>query len=261
MSNAGLKKGFDRNANTRSGMLWQVERLLDESKEKPSCLLMENVQQVLSEGENFNNFNDWCLKLESLGYTNYYFVQNAKDVGYPEPIPQNRVRCFMVSVLGDYNYQKPKPSELKLRLKDLLEPSVDESFYLTEQQMVYITDFNRVCDNTKRGDLGDRIVNPQVAKTISCRGAAEQRADITNFQIEDHDEEMTIEDVREIMRGGQLVVRNATKQGYLLAEDGDGVDISSRMESHRGTVQKGTSLTLKTQMDVGVVVDDNEGET
>ena len=53
-----------------------------------------------------------------------------------------------------------------------------------------------------------------------------------------------------------MKIKNATKQGYLDAELGDGIDISSRMESHRGTVQKGLSQTLTCQggNNVGVVV-------
>ena len=53
-----------------------------------------------------------------------------------------------------------------------------------------------------------------------------------------------------------IPIKNATKKGYLEAHDGDGIDISSRMESHRGTVQKGKSQTLTTMGgdNVGVVV-------
>lgn len=43
-----------------------------------------------------------------------------------------------------------------------------------------------------------------------------------------------------------VLIKNATKQGYLAATSGDGVDISGRMETHRGTVQKGMIQTLKT---------------
>ena len=50
-----------------------------------------------------------------------------------------------------------------------------------------------------------------------------------------------------------LAIKNATKKGYLEASDGDGVDISSRMEYHRGNVQKGKIQTLTTQCDRGVV--------
>ena len=58
-------------------------------------------------------------------------------------------------------------------------------------------------------------------------------------------------------RGG-LKIKNANSKGYLVANEGDGVDISTRMEHHRGTVQKKMSQTLTTQggNNVGVVVDD-----
>ena len=58
-------------------MLWEVERILSELKEKPQVLLMENVIQVHGEG-NKEDFNKWQLKLEELGYEkipeDYYFV-------------------------------------------------------------------------------------------------------------------------------------------------------------------------------------------
>ena len=56
-----------------------------------------------------------------------------------------------------------------------------------------------------------------------------------------------------------LKIKNATKKGFLEAEDGDGIDISSRMESHRGTVQKAKAQTLTTMggENVGVVIKQN----
>jgi len=61
------------------------------------------------------------------------------------------------------------------------------------------------------------------------------------------------------MSGG-LLIKNATKQGYLEANVGDGIDISTRMETHRGTVQKESCQTLTTQggENIGVVVNKNE---
>ena len=55
-----------------------------------------------------------------------------------------------------------------------------------------------------------------------------------------------------------LKIRNANKKGYLEAYEGDGVDISSRMKYHRGTVQKQSTQTLDTQCNIGVVVSDNK---
>lgn len=115
-----------KGTGTRSGLLWEVERLLNECDELPQVLLMENVPQVHSEA-NRQDFNNWIAFLESKGYSNYWQDLNAKDYG----IPQNRNRCFMVSILGDYYYEFPQPIPLKLRLKDMLEDKVDEKYYLS----------------------------------------------------------------------------------------------------------------------------------
>lgn len=56
----------------------------------------------------------------------------------------------------------------------------------------------------------------------------------------------------------KLKIKNKTKKGYLEAEVGDGIDISSRMQHHRGTVQKGKSQTITTMggNNIGVIVND-----
>ena len=128
LSIAGKQSGMKKGSGTRSGLLWEVERLLDECDELPQVLLMENVPQVHSE-DNIGDFNAWLRKLESLGYKNYYKDLNSKDFG----VPQNRNRTFCVSILGDYYYEFPDPIPLKLKLKDLLEPTVDEKYYISEK--------------------------------------------------------------------------------------------------------------------------------
>lgn len=128
LSLAGKGKGMQKGSGTRSGLLWEVERILEECTELPQVLLMENVPQVHSE-ENMSDFIAWQNKLESLGYTNYWQDLNAKDYG----IPQNRNRCFMVSILGKHYYEFPKPFKLELKLKDMLESEVDEKYYLSDK--------------------------------------------------------------------------------------------------------------------------------
>lgn len=131
LSLAGKGRGMKKGSGTRSGLLWEVERILDECKgELPQILLMENVPQVLAE-KNINDFHSWQRKLEQLGYSNYVELLNAKDYG----IPQNRNRCFMVSILGDYYYSFPQKQELKLKLKDMLEKDVDEKYYLSDKMI------------------------------------------------------------------------------------------------------------------------------
>lgn len=128
LSNAGKQRGMTKGSGTRSGLLWEVERLLNECEELPQILLMENVPQVIGK-KNMDDFQDWLDFLRSKGYTNKYKLLNAKDYG----IPQNRNRCFMVSWLGEYDYEFPKPFPLELRLKDMLEESVDERYYLPQE--------------------------------------------------------------------------------------------------------------------------------
>ena len=126
LSLAGKQKGMAKGDDTRSGLLWEVERLLNECTELPQVLLMENVTQVHGT-KNKEHFDEWIKFLESKGYSNYWKDLNAKNFG----IPQNRNRTFMVSVLGNYTYEFPKEFPLELRLKDMLEDSVDEKFYIS----------------------------------------------------------------------------------------------------------------------------------
>lgn len=126
ISTAGKQMGMSKNSGTRSGLLWEVERLLRETKELPQILLMENVTQVHSD-KFINEFNDWCNFLKSIGYTDKWADLEATDYG----VAQTRNRCFMISVLGKINYDFPKTIPLNTVLIDYLEPYVDKKYYVT----------------------------------------------------------------------------------------------------------------------------------
>ena len=133
----GNKSGIARDAHNRSGMLWEVERILlemsEKGKELPRFLLMENVTNILSKPHK-KDFEDWKSTLESLGYYNQIYRLNAKNFG----IPQNRERAYMISVLcknnkdiinavkkyfEEHNLEKDEAERLKQRelmLKDIL---------------------------------------------------------------------------------------------------------------------------------------------
>lgn len=133
LSVAGKQAGMSKGSGTRSGLLWEVERILTEIRyskgELPQILFMENVPQVHSQ-DNMPDFRKWLDFLESLGYTNYYQDLNAKNYG----VAQNRERCFMFSFLGEYNYHFPQPIALKKKLKDYLEDNVDEKYYINNEK-------------------------------------------------------------------------------------------------------------------------------
>jgi DNA (cytosine-5)-methyltransferase 1 len=105
LSNIGKGKGIkknnqdDCNTATRSGLLWEIERILFELKELnklPKFLVMENVKALIQK----NHYPDWLIfeknVLEKLGYKNTTMVLNALDFN----IPQNRERVFVISELN-----------------------------------------------------------------------------------------------------------------------------------------------------------------
>ena len=153
---AGIKEG------TRSGLLFEVERLLNVASESgtlPKYLLLENVKNLVS--KKFKaDFDRWLSFLFSLGYTNYWQILNAKDYG----IPQNRERVFCVSIRGEHSpFVFPEKQELKLRLRDMIDAVVDEKYYLKESTIRSIINstFNSRRDSIKTGD--------QVANTLLAR--------------------------------------------------------------------------------------------
>lgn len=122
---------MSKGSGTRSGLLWEVERILNELKAReqlPHVLVMENVPQVCCD-KNAKDWESWLQALETMGYTNYFDVLNAKDYG----IPQNRKRCFCVSLLGELGYSFPKRIPLAHRLKDFLDEGISEKYYLKQR--------------------------------------------------------------------------------------------------------------------------------
>jgi DNA (cytosine-5)-methyltransferase 1 len=118
----GIKKG------TRSGLYYEGYKIL--KAKRPGISIIENVKNLTS--KRFKEQFETILKdIEELGYNNYWQVLNAKNYS----VPQNRERIFIVSIRKDIdknNFVFPSPVELKLKLKDLLEDTVDDKFYLTE---------------------------------------------------------------------------------------------------------------------------------
>lgn len=129
LSLAGKMQGMSKCSGTRSGLLWEVERLLTETEELPDILMMENVPQVISK-KNKADFDAWVQFLDGLGYHSYGQILNACDYG----VPQSRKRYFMFSFLDDVSYEFPEPIELKKCLGDLLENDVEEKHYITSEK-------------------------------------------------------------------------------------------------------------------------------
>lgn len=127
------RKEWEEGKATRSGLLWEVERILTElpKEQLPDILLMENVPQVHAE-KNREDFERWLSFLRGKGYYSFWKDLNARDFG----IPQNRERCFCVSVLSEdfVEYEFPKEIPLGTVMKDYLEETVEEKYYINNEK-------------------------------------------------------------------------------------------------------------------------------
>ena len=100
LSTGGLGKGMSKGSGTRSGLLWEIERILEELKKLnrlPEYLLLENVKTIKAES-NKKDLDQWLGFLESIGYKNdECMILNSLDFG----VPQDRERAFIISHLGE----------------------------------------------------------------------------------------------------------------------------------------------------------------
>lgn len=179
ISVAGKQEGMAKESGTRSGLLWEVERLLNECEELPQVLLMENVPQVHGK-KNIEHFNKWIEFLESKGYSNYWQDLNAKDFR----IPQNRNRCFMISIRrGGQKYNFPKPVELKLRLKDMLEDEVNEKYYLDVSKIKKIENSKFIQEKNMIKTSGNKESSNNIIRVGNTKSGGERSEIISSEGI------------------------------------------------------------------------------
>ena len=175
---AGLGKG------TRSGLLYECEKIIEHCR--PKYLLLENVKNLV--GKKFKpQFDEWLAYLESLGYTNYWQVLNAKNYG----VPQNRERVFAVSILGEHEpYEFPKPRTTR-DIREYLDDVKNEDLTISEKFKQQIRNTNFRTDKHKedtfnlingniegfrimdyRYDEGLRIRKNNLCPTLTTKGTS-----------------------------------------------------------------------------------------
>ena len=170
ISAAGKQRGFeDKDGNrTRSGLFFEALRIIEETR--PLYAIAENVKALTSKKFE-KEFKTVLDSLNDAGYNNYWAVLNAKDYG----IPQNRERVFIVSIRKDIDnggFKFPEKMPLNIRVKDILENSVDEKYYINtekaRQLIKKLLDKNRitgveVCDATVNApnvrDISNAIIS------------------------------------------------------------------------------------------------------
>lgn len=283
---AGKQAGGDEGSGTRSSLMYETLRIVE--KLKPKYVIWENVKNVVSK-KHKHNYDNYCNKMNELGYINSGKILNAKDYG----IPQNRERVFTISIRNNIKrgFIFPEKQELKLKLKDMLETEVDEKYYLSDKMiscfmsngtgtyprrerfLQNLNKENRDVANTIITTEGNKptcnfikekvLLKEKLCNQLIKQGKVKENDVIrhsystnrmNNFYKQNSTDNNTSPTLDTRCDCLGVVVKNNTKQGYLIAERGDGVYTNE--STKRGTVQKEMIQTLTTFQDKGVVMND-----
>lgn len=241
ISIAGNQKGIKK--GTRSGLFYEIMRLLDECKEnKPKWLMCENVKNLLSI-DGGGGFLNVVGEMAERGYSIEWGVYNSKNYG----VPQNRERVYIVGYFGKERPGKllPNPRENTTTLKQIVGGS--------QGMRVYDPEGTSCTLSAQGGGMGAKTGLYTVTESgvYNFGNATAYKNDYTVFANGI---------ARTLMACAykhvpQVAIKNATKQGYSMAEVGDGIDLAyPESETRRGRVQPQQSNTLTTSDNLGVLV-------
>ncbi len=170
LSTGGLGKGMKKGSGTRSGLLWEIERILNELAARgklPEYLLLENVKTIKA-AKFREDLNQWLAFLSSMGYSNSEcLIYNALDFG----VPQDRERAFIISHLGSpldniKEKIKEKMVERKYNIHDYIMDDYSNPTYRLEANIAQL-------NKTPSRDVmwrinGKEINNDTIIRTITC---------------------------------------------------------------------------------------------
>lgn len=233
VSIAGKQKGIKR--GTRSGLFFEIMRLIDEAEENnPRWIIAENVKNLLSIEGGWGFFTV-LSEMAERGYSVEWRVYNSKDYG----VPQNRERVYIAGHLGKTGGRELLPKARKSE---------------------------RAIKRVIGGAQGERVYEPNISCTLSSQGGG-CGAKTGLYRFIDFSKKDT-QNGRRVKEPGEpsftltaqdrhgIMIKNATKKGYEIARKGDGVDIAyPNSDTRCGRVQKQLSNTVKTQSNLGVVLE------
>ena len=117
---------------TRSSLLVEWLRMI--RGVKPVWGIYENVKNIVGKKFRDTTFRLFEEELHEYGYHTYWSVLNAKHYG----IPQNRERVYLILIqkeMDNGKFQFPEPLESFQCLMDILEDTVEEKYYLSQEKV------------------------------------------------------------------------------------------------------------------------------
>jgi len=202
---------------------------------KPRYFIFENVKGLLSD-DGGKTFQEWINMLggksvnglpvlfaheDAVPYHLYWQVLNAKHHG----VPQNRERVFLIGIRDDQDntFTWPNEEKLRKRLKDVLEDSVDDKYFLSEKMLNFVLTTN--FQEAKPIDI-----NKDAAPCVKVGG------DVSCFDT------------------NKLKIKSGTAKGYDEATEGDSINFAfASSDIRRGRVGKQVAQTLDTACNQGVI--------
>ena len=169
LSTGGLGKGMKKGSGTRSGLLWEIERILNELaslNRLPEYLLLENVKTIKADKFK-DDLDQWLKFLQSIGYKNSEcLIFNALDFG----IPQDRERAFIISHLGSSLDLKQKIVEKMVPRKyNIHDYIMDDYTNPTFKLEANIAQLNKTPSRDVMWRINGKEINDDlIIRTITC---------------------------------------------------------------------------------------------
>ncbi len=169
LSTGGLGKGMKKGSGTRSGLLWEIERILNELaslNRLPEYLLLENVKTIKADKFK-DDLDQWLEFLQSIGYKNSEcLIFNALDFG----IPQDRERAFIISHLGSSLNLKQKIVEKMVPRKyNIHDYIMDDYTNPTFKLEANIAQLNKTPSRDVMWKINGKEINDNlIIRTITC---------------------------------------------------------------------------------------------
>lgn len=240
---AGKRKGFLD--ETRGTLFFEIARAAEQIK--PRILFLENVKGLLSHDKG-RTFRIILSTLDELGYNVEWQLLNSKNFG----VPQNRERVFIIGHLRGASGREvfPITGENTEAIKRVVNGRETHGHSTYD---VFGTDgISPTLKTMQGGNLQPKIVvvgntpesNHRSGDVLDSNGIC------TTLLSRDYKGPKQI----------AVKVKEATKKGYAIAEQGDSINFSvPNSKTRRGRVGKGIAQTLDTQCNQAVIVQKPRG--